>query len=277
MSPDGQEFQVVTGGTGGSGLFLDRLGQPVRSATQSTGFAGGIWADDNRHLCSAFVDQQTFVWRFSTQLPGEAPRSVAVIARDPGLGHTGINVVACSVHNDRAILVRTSIAWASELWVVRISNGKVLSHHTFAANLQITVVASRDSAYIAENPGVTDLTVTPPGPVLTRIRRVSDWTQVANVNLRVLAFSGDDSLVLLSSMPPGAAITPPLAVEDWKSGSTVWDGVGTDAFAVVVQPGGRDFALALASPGPDGRMAAIEIIHGDGSVTKFPQRYEPTW
>lgn len=108
MSPDGQQFQV-TFGKGGSGVFFDRLGHPVPGTPQLPP-AGASWADDNRHLCEAFVDQKTFVWRLATQLPGEAMQSVAVLPRDPDLGQTDVSVAACSFRNDLAILVRTTIS-----------------------------------------------------------------------------------------------------------------------------------------------------------------------
>jgi len=277
MAPDGQQFQVK-GGKGGSGIFLDRLGQQLPGAPQPVGFAGAIWADDSRHLCSTSLNPQNNVWFLSWQLPTQAAQLWA-IAQDPNVGQTAINVVACSFTNNVAILVRTTIASPSEIWVVRLSDGKVLSHHTYKANLLANVFASRDGAYIAENPAALEPNATPGNAAVIRIRRVSDWTQVATVGASmVFGFSGDDSLVLLDNPQAGHPFI--LSVENWASGSALWNDQGTAVgVAIVVEPGGRDFALALfdaTDAGPD-PMATILIVHGDGSVTKFPRLYEPAW
>jgi len=150
MAPDGQEFAVGIGAKGGSGELLDRLGHPIPGSGAIPSKAGPMWADDNRHMCGVSFDLQTFDWTFVTLAPGESVKTVAVIARDPNVGQTGIRLAACSVRNDQAILVRTTVAWPSEMWIVRVSDGKVLSHNTFSESIA-NVVASRDGTLIAEN------------------------------------------------------------------------------------------------------------------------------
>jgi hypothetical protein len=285
MAPDGSAFEVTIGAKGGSGDFLDRLGRLV-PGVPAPGMPVGIWADDNRHLCVASNDPHTSSWRLGTQLPGEIVRSVAVLPGDPGGGQTTIGVVACSIRNDLAILVRTTIAWPYEMWTVRISDGTVLSHTTYPdSHLLANVVASRDAAYIAENSsksmGQPDLTAPS-----TIIRRVSDMSVVATLDpsMGVLAFSGDDSLVLVDSHPLVVGQPTLLSVIDVRSGKALpWQDQGTSALGgFVAQPGGRDFALAFTnlgtnSPGAKGQAASILIIHGDGSVSKFPGLSVPTW
>jgi hypothetical protein len=286
MAPDGSAFEVTIGAKGGSGDFLDRLGHLI-PGVPAPGMPVGMWADDDRHMCFAFADQHTSSWILGTQLPGEIVRSVAVIAPYLAGGQTSISVAACSVRNDQAILVRTTIAWPSELWVVRISDGMVLSHSTYPnSGLVANVVGSSDGAFIAENSSNSTGQLGPTAPS-TIIRRVSDRSVVATLDptLGVLAFSGDDSLVLVASSPLVAGQPTLLSVIEVRSGQALpWQDQGTTALGgFVAQPGGRDFALALTdlstikSPGSPSRLATILIIHGDGSVTKFPQRYEPIW
>jgi hypothetical protein len=286
MAPDGSAFQVGSTIKGGTDIFLDRLGHPIPTNGVSTDVAGEMWADDNKHLCLVTLNQQTFAWGLSTRLPGAAARPVAVIARDPGLGQSGISLAACSFDNNRAILVRTVIAWPSELWVVRLTDGKVLSHNTYSSSRPFAnVVGSGDALFVAENSSksVGQLGSAAPSTI---IRRVSDRSVVATLDpsLAVLAFNGDDSLVLVTSSPSLEPAQPALtSVIDLRSGQAVWHDQGTSVFGgVVAQPGGRDFALILntsgsQTPGVPDPMATILIIHGDGSLTKFPRLYEPAW
>src|SRR4029077_4682306 len=61
MSPDGSGFEVGRTYKGGTGIFLDRLGSPVATATGETDVVGAMWADDNKHQCLVTVSP-TFVW-----------------------------------------------------------------------------------------------------------------------------------------------------------------------------------------------------------------------
>jgi hypothetical protein len=117
MTPDGSGFEV--GGTykGGTGVFLDALGQPVISETGTPDVVGAMWADDMMHQCVLTLSP-AYVWRLGTQLPGHALSPVAVIARDRRVGQSGLSLAACSFQNDRAILTRTVISWISEVCVV---------------------------------------------------------------------------------------------------------------------------------------------------------------
>lgn len=278
MTPDGSGFEV--GGTykGGTGVFLDRLGHPIATGTGPTDVVGAMWADDNQHQC-VITFSSIYVWRLATQLPGQALRPVAVIAQDHGGGQSGISLAACSVRNDRAILVRTVISWPAEIWVVRLSDGKILSHHTYRDSLLASVVASSDASYIAENTFDTVHLGAPQKPGVSRIRRVLDWVQVATVSPRaVYAFSGDDSLVLVANsfLPE---VSSGLTVIDWRTGVPVWRNQGSQAVgASIAEPSGRGFAIALTAPDQiQLPLRDIVIVAGDGSETKIPGRYVPAW
>lgn len=295
MLPDGSGFEV--GGTykGGTGIFLDALGQRVATEAGPPDLVGAMWADDNMHECVLTLSS-AYVWRLATQLPAHALSPVAVIARDKGVGQSGISLAACSFKNNVAIAVRSVIAWPSELWVIRLSDGTVLSHHTFPASALSTVVASDDGMFIAESSakGVQLQAASPSlGAKSTIIRRVSDWQVVATLNssAQVLSFSGDGSQVLLSTLTPSGPFQYHFAILDWRTGHSSWsyDDM-TDLYAFAAQPGGRAFALALAnSPFPRppcvaqsycpplGPVWAIVIANPDGTTTAIPGGYIPAW
>lgn len=284
MAPDGSGFEV--GGTykGGTGVFLDRLGRIVATETGPAGVVGAMWADDNQHQCVITLSS-TNAWRLATQLPGQALRPVALIAQDQGIGQSGISPVACSFHNDVAIAVRTTIAWPSELWVIRLSDGAILAHHSYPASGRLAgVVASQDGTYVAESSAKARLFVSPDtslGATSTVIRRVSDWTVVKTLaaSVQVNRFSGDGALVLVADSSQQSKPTATMRVLNWSTGQTVWQGDMAAPFAVatLAQPNGRDFALAFATVGGQDLKGTIWLVHGDGSATKLPQSYEAAW
>ena len=293
MAPDGSAFEV--GGTykGGGGAYLDRLGQPILGP-QPTNVAGALWADDNRHQCLITLNQETFVWGLSTVLPGEAVRAVGVIARDRSIGQTGISLVACSFKNNLALALRTTVASPAELWAIRLSDGKVLSHRTYRAQQLATVVASRDGVYVAESSG----SITPPQiPQPTLIRRVADGKQVADLGIsaQVIAFSADGSMVFISKVQLYSPTSPAhLAVIKWSSGQVAWSYDGPEAFGgFTPQPDANGFAVALMeptriSPDPCGGADQPQCTQVDDPLrdvvlvdpkftTAIPGRYKLTW
>ena len=283
QAPDGSAFTTTPSGKGGSGPFLDRLGQPIPGPGGLLNIALGMWADDNRHLCWVTLDQQTLEWGLSTQIPGQAAQTVTVIARDKGIGQTGIGIVGCSFKNDRAILVRTTIASPSELWVMRISDGVVLAHHTYLPNVLASITGSRDAAYVAENSAIFTPAAPPAGAAVTVIRLVSDWSQVSAVGGIVAGFSADDSLMLVTG--PTQATTQVLNL---KTGGAVWIHHSDDLGRFLANPSGGGFVLLLrAGPTPACPnkgcpfQLKILIVRGDGSTTTipgtFPGPYVTAW
>jgi hypothetical protein len=295
-APDGQLFVVGGDGKGGGGSFFDRLGQSIPGPAAVIGY-GPMWADDNRHMCDVSLDQLTLEWKFSTQLPGEAVKQVAVIARESTAGaQTGIRLASCSFRNDQAILVRTAVLWPAELWVVRISNGNVLFHNAYSNTAGLAdMIASRDSAFIAENSSQSIGQLQASTSPSTIIRRVSDRSVVATLDptMAVLAFSGDDSLVLVNTSLSIGAIH--LALIDLRSSQVLWRYDGPEGLgSYLAQPDGTAFAVALKvvplhpSPCgttpqtacravPDDPLSDVQIVHGDGTTTAIPGRHVTTW
>ncbi len=282
MAPDGLSFAVGIGAKGGNWQFFDRLGQPVAAPSTLPGAYSTLWADDNQHVCSMTFDQQTLDYTLWTTWPGQPIKRVMVVAHDPNVGQTSVSLAACSFKNDLAIAVRTTISYPSEMWVVKLSDGTILAHHTFASGVLADVVASADGAYVAENATITLASANPNGAVAATIRRVADWSVVTTLpaSEAVVAFNGDNSNVLVSSTFSSFA-----GVVNLQTGAMVWrnDRVGLDVVDVVAQPGGSSFALGLMIHQPAGSSATpdplrdVVIVKGDGTATQMSGRYELTW
>jgi hypothetical protein len=290
MAPDGQEFSVGYGAKGGSGELLDRLGKPIPGTGAIPGKAGPIWADDNRRMCGVSFDLQTFEWTFVTVAPGEAVKSLGVIARETdGGGQTGIRIGACSVRNDQAILVRTTVSWPAEIWVVRVSDGKVLSHTTYSNSSSplSNLVASRDVVYIAENSTKSTSQIGDGAPS-TIIRRVSDKSVVARLDpsMAVLAFGGNDQSVLVTTSPWVGQQPIHLAIVDLRSGNVLWryDGPETLGTYLAEEGGNLDqavgpgFAIGLkVITGTEDPQSDVVIVRGNGTEARLSGRYNLVW
>lgn len=290
QSPDGQTFTAGVSAKGGNWQFFDRLGQPLPSRPLPNAYSP-VWSADSKHICAMTFDDQAFDYILWTVVPGGAPHRVGVVAHDPNIGQSSVSVVGCT--EDRAILVRTTVSWASELWVVSLSDARVLAHHNYLDGKIANIVASPDGQFVAENPW----DVAAPAARLVQgsavIRRVKDWTPVANLGVTgVRAFSADGSRVLttpslLLEVGGGAAIvdwssagvTPVASGERTPRGSVVWTGHGhmsLDRF--FAEPGGQSFALAFIDPAqrvspPD----TVVVVSADGSAVQLPGRYAPAW
>jgi hypothetical protein len=264
-APDGSAFGYEPNGKGGFHLFFDQLGNAIGSAGSSVFYQSEMWADDSRHLCT--LDAQT--GNLGLMVPGSAPNPVNPVALDPALARSGIiafSFAACSARNDRAVITYSYTGRPTAFWVVRISDGAILQQRTYPPDQVENVTASMDGSLIAENSGATV------------IRRASDLSVITRLDptLRVLAFSGDDSSVLVSTPPQGAGLPANQEVLDLQTGRLIWSGEGTSKVsAFAVQPGGNAFALALTSANPPG---TILMIYGDGSrPAKLPGLFTPIW
>jgi len=280
MAPDGQSFAVGFGAKGGTGEILDRLGQPIQGVGGAVpGNALPKWADDNKHMCGVSLNQTTFEWTLITLLPGESVKPVLVVARDAGIGQSGIQLASCSFRNDQAILIRTTIAWPAEIWVIRLSTGKILSHNTYTGQALANVVGSSDALLVAENSS-SAAAQSAPGAPSTIIRRISDGSVVATLasSIGVLAFNADDSLALVTTTPWVGGQPTAMAVVDLRSGQAVWHYTGPNMFGnALAQPGGRDFAIYVRKPGVEDPLTDLMIVHADGTAVDFPRRYQPAW
>jgi hypothetical protein len=269
QAPDGSAFGFEPNGKGGFHLFFDQLGNPIGSAGSSVFYQSEMWADDSRHLCS--LDGSGGQWSLGFAQPGESPNHTNVVALDPAIARSGIiavSLAACGANTNggTAVIEYSYTSRPTEYWVARIADGAILQQRTYAAGQVENVTASMDGSLIAENSGVT------------LIRRASDLSLVTRLDptFRVLAFSGDDSSVLVAA-PLGAGLPANQEVLDLQTGRVIWRGEGTSALSsFAAQPGGNVFAVALTTDGnPPG---TILMIYGDGSrPAKLPGLFTPIW
>jgi hypothetical protein len=282
MAPDGQSFAVGFGAKGGTGEILDRLGQPIQGVGGAIpGSTLPIWADDYQHTCGISFDPQTLTSTLVTLAPGQAVKSVAVLGRDQSVPGS-FRIASCSFHADGAIVIRSipSSGQPAEVLEVRISSGQVLSLFKYASpDLLSNVVASVDSKFIAEN-SAQSIGQIAAGAPNTTIRSATDRSVVATLppTMGVLAFDGDDSLVLVTTTPWVGGQPTALAVIDVHSGQTLWTYTGPGMFGnALAQPGGRDFAIYVRKPNVEDPLTDLMIVHADGTATDFPRRYTPAW
>jgi hypothetical protein len=277
MAPDGQSFAVGFGAKGGTGEMLDRLGQPIPGGA-IPGSTLPIWADDYKHTCGISFDPQTLTSTLVTVAQGQPVKSVAVLGRDQNLPGS-YRIASCSFRNDQAIVVRISNVWPSQFLVVRLSDGQVILSNTYdKPELLSNLVASADSKLIAENASKSVGQLQGQTAPATRIRRVADVTVVATLppTVQVLAFNGDDSLVLVATNGWVGGQPTALAVIDLQSGQSIWSYNGPGMFGnALAQPGGRDFAIYVRKPAVQDPLTDLMIVHADGTATDFPRRFNP--
>jgi len=276
QSPDGSAFGYA-GFKGGSAQFFDRLGQPITGAS-SLSYQDQMWADDGRHLCT--LDYGGRQWNLGLRLPGAAAPSTRVVAIDPRIVQSGIIAIsfaACSAKNDRAILAYSYMGRPTDFWVVRISDGKIVTHRTYPADQLVNVTASLDGALVAENSAESTGQFAPAAPT-TVIRRLSDMatlTKLAPSN-GVVGFNSDDSLALVTTTPWASGIATHLALIDVQTGNVLWRSDGTEEFTgFLAEPNGRDFALMMQAPDDSSLHPSVDvvIVHSDGTSTPIPGRF----
>lgn len=281
MAPDGGSFSIGLNAKGGAWQFLDRLGNPVGGPSNLAGALLPIWADDNMHVCATSLDQQTLAWSLWTELPGEAPKQVRVLATDATLGESSISVVACSVKNDVAIAVRIVQAWPAEVWLVRLSDGGVILDQKRSGTDMAMFTASPDAKLLAENSSQSTGQSGETAPA-TLVVRASDGSVVATLepSMGVLAFSGDDSAALVTLSPWTGATPIHLGVVDLASGRLVWQDDGRSARffgQLVAQPQGSSFAIAYPSSETYPSPSTIVIVGAGGAATTLDRLYTPAW
>jgi hypothetical protein len=240
-----------------------------------------IWADDNQHTCGVALDPQTLASTLVTLMPGAAPYPVVVLGHDQS-PPSSYRIASCSIKEDHALVIKSNpnSGQPAEVMEVRLSTGQVFSVLKYASpELLANVVASGDSKFIAEN-SITSVGQVGPGAPNTTIRRIQDGSVIATLppTMGVLAFNSDDSLVLVYTTPWAGGVPTALAVIDVQSGRSIWTYKGSEMFGnVVAEPGGRDFAIYVRKPTVQDPLTDLMIVHADGTVTDFPQRYAAAW
>jgi hypothetical protein len=250
QSPDGSGF-LITPFKAHSGSYLDRLGSPVGNVDQSS--VQQMWSDDSKQLCTLNWVPSRGPWQVGVTTPGGASTSHDV-AIDPYVVQSGaiaMGIAACSPAHDRAVITYDAFGYPTIVWVVRLSDGKVLLRHAYDRNVMAGIAASFDGSLLAESSSKSNGYLGYPSAPNTVVRRTSDGSVVATFDptIGILAFSADDQVVLVSTSPWAAGVPTHLAVIDLATGKVLWrDDRSTELAGYFVEPAGSAFAVMLQDP-----------------------------
>jgi len=254
QAPDGSGFGLPpAGGKGGydGTQFLDRLGRPLAQTSSSIHFHDLMWAGDSSRLCT--LDFDTRAWRVGLMTPGSAPASLHTVAIDDFVSQSGVIAIrfaACSPGNDRAVLTYSVFQYPTIVWVVRLSDGKILLREEHDRNQLADIVASRDGLLIAENSNRLTGYIGGPSAAKTIIRRTSDGSVVTSLEptIGVRGFSADDSLMLVTTSPWASGVKTNMAAIEVATGKVVWHTEAADEFSgFFTEPLGAGFAIMFKS------------------------------
>lgn len=268
-NPSANQFATTT-------EITDRSGRVLGTGTFGMKFFTGTWADDGLHFCLMVpldsLGANGVPATLQLVTPGSKPHSVAKVGK---LYEQAIlRVAACSVRNDRAVVVQgfgNSVATA-QYWVVQLSTGRILWTHRFDTSHPVTVVASPDAQYIAE------AAETPVRP--TTVIYGADGSLLVRLSAHVEGFSWDGSIVVTDNGYGSGKVS---AVR-WGNGTDtglqalLWSApAGYALTRILAQPDGSSLAiwittLAQQSSGPT--QADLYVVASDGKVLAHI-RYPP--
>ncbi len=280
QAPDGSGFMTSEAKATPQQLF-DRLGAPLADGfSESDPSLRQVWADDGKHLCT--LDLNSGSWRVGFRNPGAAPTELHSVAIDPSVVQSGIIALAfssCTPSRDRAVLVYNYFGRPSQFWVVRLSDGAILSHQTFDAKVLGDIVASPDSTLIAESSAASSGSLLGGAAPSTAIIRASDGGADLSLDpsFGVIAFGQDDSVVLVNTSPLASGVPTRLALISLQTGSVIWRSNGRDELtAALVQPGGGAFALFLQDVHDSTLHPSVRvlIVRADGTSVAVPGTYQ---
>jgi hypothetical protein len=253
-----------------SSEIRDRSGQLVATGNYGAKFFRGAWADDEQQFCQMAPFDHLGAGGVPATLqivtPGQAPRSIVQVGRI--YEQVVTRVAACSVLADRAVVVQSyGGGGEAQYWVVRLSTGKILWTHKFAAlHSPAAVVASRDGMYVAENVSSGKLPITGAGSTIygpdgKEVGHLADWVE---------AFSWDGSLAVTDQgWVPGK-----VGLVNWRNGTVVWSApAGYALQRSAAQPEGTSVAIwiltagQLSTGGPF--QADLYVIAADGQLVSL--------
>jgi hypothetical protein len=284
VSPDGSRLLLS------DGTVLDQSGHPVGQIDQTAGFEAR-WAEDDAHLCELTVPGYasfkggtlegpvSLLWTSLTS----KPRAVAIVG---SAGATdSVEVVACNRGTDRAVVMQSTIVSvpnrntmsaipaAKELMVIEISTGRFLYRHTYPIGSQplsgTEVVVSRDGNYAAESLhyAALEMKLSRDPASATTIRELPSGRELGTIDSgNVVAFSGDDSLVLTTTSHAADSLQSQLI--DWKSGHPAWKRSGGFQF-VLANSRGRAFLIV--------QDEALWLTREDGAWQQIATGVDELW
>jgi hypothetical protein len=244
QAPDGSALLTKDGG------YVDTHG-----ITAGGGPSISLTADDSQSICQPDSGQ---TWLMTGPLRGPMHRVAPVGPTGP---RAGLDIIACSVTNDRAVIAENSIA-GTAIRVIALSTGRLLYQRSYAGGA--SVISSRDGRYLAEQVSTVDAQGQPAGSTI--IRRTLDGGIVARLDgRRVLRFSWDGMRVVTVAIFTLDDVT----LLDWQTGKVVWRsaGAGRPAFAIA-QPNGTAMAIALGRLDRGSLAEQLWIIAADGQAIR---------
>jgi len=285
QSADGTMFVVTPAAKGGDGQYLDRMGQPITAA--STYLPLQMWADDNRHYCTLEPNPSQSPgspgpWVLSLRIPGSTSATSQVVPLDSQNLRSGIIAIgfgSCSAIHDRAVLVYNYFPRPPEVWIVRISDGKVLADRTYGSYTASDVQSSRDATLVAINTARSSGYIgAGPTEGRTLITKASDGSVVATLDpsYSVLGFSADDKVALVATSPYAASVATHLAAVELAGGNVIWRYDGTQELSgFMIEPAGTAFAVLLQSPNDQAAHSDVQlvIVYADGRSITLPGTY----
>jgi hypothetical protein len=176
----------------------------------------------------------------------------------------GLDIVACSVTNDRAVIADNGPGTAA-IRVIALSTGRLLYQRSYAGT-NVSVISSHDGRYLAEQNSTFD--AHGQAAVSTLIRRTLDGRIVARLdNRRVLRFSWDGMRVLTAPTLAANDVT----LLDWQTQNVLWRqprDTATDRGPMfsMAQPNGPAIAIALGRVDRGGLADQLWIIGADGQA-----------
>lgn len=265
QSPDGSRVTVLNDLYASDGTLL------------TNGIAGGTWADDSRHLCevrgpngSDGGPQSTMVsanesigvaspaWLY-VSVPGASRRTVAEVGEFGD--HGNIDVAACSLTSDRAVVTTSFTSTITNVSVYALSTGQMLytstpSPHVFA------VAATHDGRFLAE------LNASCQGSI------IYDLSRGGQVRTRVQgryveAFSWDATTAVTTGPLGNPSYVPaPVSMIDLGSHRTIWS-ARYPRGGLDVDPSGTAFLLAVApvSTGYQQLSETVFVVDARGDTT----------
>jgi hypothetical protein len=251
QAPDGSALLTK------DGSYIDTDGMVAGS-----GPAISLIADDSQSICKFDSGQS---WLMTGPLRGQMHRVAPVGPTGP---RGGLDVIACSATNDRAVILENGMTGTTSIRVIALSTGRLLYQRSYAGQ-SVAVISSRDGRYLAEQNSTVDAQGRFSAS-FTIIRRTIDGRIAARLdNQRVLRFSWDGTRVVTV----GAFTLDDVRLVDWQTGNVVWRSPGPDpgasasarrpAFALA-QPNGTAMAIALGSLDRGGLAEQLWIVAADG-------------
>jgi hypothetical protein len=255
QAPDGSALQTKDGG------YADSQG-----VAAGEGPSTSLIADDSQRICKLDSGQG---WLLTGPLRGPMRRVAPVGSIGP---RGGLDIIACSVTNDRAVIAENGPGGAA-IHVIALSTGR-LSYQRSYGGANVSVISSHDGRYLAEQTSTFD--AHGQAAVSTLIRRTLDGRIVARLDdRRVLRFSWDGMRVLTAPTFTGNDVT----LLDWQTGNVVWRqprDTATDRRPIfsMAQPNGPAVAFALGRVDRGGLADQLWIVAADGqsiqvAVTEF--------